>query len=513
MDDFVENQFAEEEEKLLEQLKHNCKDKCMIHFIKSAALLNAALVRTTGDANYINYSLKQLHQHLLETAKAEQKDADLFDKSNQVKRSVEKMRSYVDKQLVEISNADADLSESNMNEKELYKIKAIESLQNKITAEYTEIMSNIANYCEQIMGKAPCSFAITGIGSLARKEITPFSDFKHVIVLDSKFNDKHETISNYFQWYAVIFQIILINLGETAISSVLNTANSKFGSWFFDDVTKCGISFSGELPWAWAFSLGRQQITITEDKKTESIEFLPDLLKYRPSQEIFKNAYHSDSILSNTCYVYGDQSIHRKSESCVNGDVLMQNGSLADDVLNQIKHNLENFAIRSVLLKITDQGKCNVEKDIYCATTSLISALGKLNHISITSSFEIVRKLADKTVISNFAKHKLMYAIAIACELRLRWYMMNKKRKDEIKIENVNSIAGEKMQLTIFELPMHCNAIFLKDLASKNDITILIQICLILAFTQVLQVKKSLKIVSNHLKQVLKNNAYLNLMK
>ena len=483
MDDFEENQFTEEEEKLLEQLKNNCRDdgteidpqisapifhnlailylqrskicntvECMIRLIRSAALLNAALVRTTSDANDIKYSLKQLHQHLLERAEAEQKDADLLDKTNHVKHSIEEMRSYVDEQLVEISNAEADLSESNMNEEDLYKIKTIESLQNKITDDYTEIMANLANDCENIMGKAPCKFAIVGLGSLARKEITPFSDFKHVIILDSKFDDKDETISNYFRWYSAIFQIILINLGETAVSSLLNTASSKFGCWFCDDVTKRGISFDGELPWACAFSLGKQQVMATKDGKTELIEFLPDFLKYRPSQEILKNACRSDIILSNICYVYGDQSIYGKSESCVDGDVLIQNGSLTDDVVNQIKHNLENFAIRSVLLKITDQAKCNVENDIYCATTSLISALGKLNHISTTSGFEIIRKLAEKTVISNFAKHKLMYAIAIACELRLRWYMMNKKRKDEIKIENANSIVGKANAINYFQI-------------------------------------------------------------
>ena len=67
----------------------------MIRLIRSAALLNAALLRNFCDANDIKYSLKQLHQLLLETAEAEIKDADLFDKACHVKRSIEEMRSYV----------------------------------------------------------------------------------------------------------------------------------------------------------------------------------------------------------------------------------------------------------------------------------------------------------------------------------------------------------------------------------------------------------------------------------
>ena len=483
MDDLEENLFTKEEEKLLEQLKNNCKDggteidpqisapifhnlailylerskicntvsECMIRLIRSAALLNAALVRTTSDANDIKCSLKELHQHLLETAEAEQKDADLFDKANHIKLSVGEMRSYVDKQLVEISNAEVDLSQSKINETEINKIKAIESLQNKITDDYTEIMANLANYCEQIMGKAPCGFAIVGIGSLAKKEITPFSDFMHVLILDSEVDCNDKTISRYFRWYSAIFQIILINLGETVISSLLNTASSKFGSWFSDDVTKRGISFDGKLPWPCDLLLDGKRLAITEDETTELIESVPDMLKWLNSVENRRLNYRFEKSVS-TCYIYGDQSIYSKSELCVNGSISTENESLTDDVLNQIKYDLENLSIRSVLMRIFDQGKCNVHKDIYCSSTLFMSALGILNHISATSGFEMIRQLAEKTVISGYAKNKLMYAKAIACELRLRWYMINKRRKAEISIKKASSIVGKTNAINYFQI-------------------------------------------------------------
>ena len=31
------------------------------------------------------------------------------------------------------------------------------------------------------MGEAPCEYAIVGMGSLAREEITAYSDFEHII--------------------------------------------------------------------------------------------------------------------------------------------------------------------------------------------------------------------------------------------------------------------------------------------------------------------------------------------
>ena len=79
-----------------------------------------------------------------------------------------------------------------MWKQEWNKVEIIERLPHKITADYTNIMAKLAEDCKKIMGEAPCTFAIIGMGSLARKEITPFSDFEHVIVLGSKFNCANE---------------------------------------------------------------------------------------------------------------------------------------------------------------------------------------------------------------------------------------------------------------------------------------------------------------------------------
>ena len=49
------------------------------------------------------------------------------------------------------------------------------------------------------MGKPPCEYSIVGMGSLARKEITPYSDFEHIIFLhDDENYDQH---LEYFRWY------------------------------------------------------------------------------------------------------------------------------------------------------------------------------------------------------------------------------------------------------------------------------------------------------------------------
>ena len=428
----------------------------MFCLIRCAVLLNAALVRTCSDSNVIKQDLKQLNQHLLTSAEAEQKDVNLIEKTEKVKLLVNKMREDVNKELSKIPKVEEHQSKDDLWEQELNKVEAIESLQNKISDEYTKIMANLAKDCEQIMGKAPCRFAIAGMGSLARKEITPFSDFEHVIVLDSKCDDKNENILNYFRWYSVIFQIILVNLGETIVPSVLNTTNSKLGSWFYDDITKSGISFDGTFPWASKYPLGRQQLTRNKDWKTELIKSVPNMLKYLNSDESLKNGYHLGDILTKICYVYGDQSLYQEFKSGVYNILKKTNKNLKQEILNQIVDDLENSAIRSVILKITEKGECNVKKDIYRVTTLFISAMGRLKKITTHSCFDIIRKLAKMRVISNYAKHHLMYAIAIACEMRLRWYMVNRKQKDNISdVEETSKfleIIGEISAFSYFQI-------------------------------------------------------------
>ena len=127
-------------------------------------------------------------------------------------------------------------------------------------------MSKLSDSCIEIMGKPPCKFALVGMGSLARQEITPYSDFEHIIILEeiNQQNIQYETALNYFRWFSVIFQIILINIQETIIPSVaipsLNN-HPEHGNWFYDKITTRGISFDGMMPHACKFPLGRQNPT------------------------------------------------------------------------------------------------------------------------------------------------------------------------------------------------------------------------------------------------------------
>ncbi|CAK8689738.1 unnamed protein product [Clavelina lepadiformis] len=54
----------------------------------------------------------------------------------------------------------------------------------KIIEQYKDMMKFLSRECEKIMGHSLCKCSIVGMGSLGRSEITPYSDFEHIALLE-----------------------------------------------------------------------------------------------------------------------------------------------------------------------------------------------------------------------------------------------------------------------------------------------------------------------------------------
>ena len=421
----------------------------MLSLIRSAVLYNGAIVRSPHNVHIIE-NLKKFCQDVLKLAKAQKLNADLVEIAQAVKQKFQRMRLKVNQVLSnmpvsKINNLGEELSEKKSQDK----IKNVKKLQKQITDKYIEIMSELSNLCLNILGKPPCKFALVGMGSLARQEITPYSDFEHIIVLEEIKKQKpgnKEKILNYFRWFSVIFQIILINIQETIIPSVVIPSlnnHPEHGDWFYDKITTRGISFDGMMPHASKFPLGR--LDPTEDKpwRTELIKPISEMLEYLTFEQDLKNGYHLKDILTKVCYVSGEQSIFKMFEKRKN---TMLDKEAHSTVINEIRKvtndDLDEVATRKNLLELKKKNSFNIKKVIYRSTTLFISALGRLNRIHSSSCFSIVKDLERKQKISKFAKNKLLFAVAIACEARLRWYMKCKRQNDimESKVETQTAI-------------------------------------------------------------------------
>ena len=334
-----------------------------VSVIRSAVLYNAALIRATGKKRRraVRRDLLHLGQDVLKAANAKVQNAKVVEQSRKIKKSVTDMRAVVTKKLRKLQYYPRCSRKK--------KIIRIQKLQAKITTDYTNIMIDVAKYCQYVMGEPPCQFALLGMGSIARKEVTPYSDFENILVLEEGCQSwkNYDSLLRYFRWFSVIFQIVLINLQETIVPCVniplLNDQNSKYGDWFFDRITPRGISFDGMMPHACKFPLGRQQLTENKRWKTELIKPVSEMLEYLNEEENLKNGYHLGDILTKTCHIYGDVSISEEFQCGVASmlDELDDNSRMVE-IRKQIVEDLNKFATRSTLLQIKLENRSTSKK-------------------------------------------------------------------------------------------------------------------------------------------------------
>ena len=433
----------------------------MFSLIRSAALFNAAAVRSPKNKREIINDLRQLCKHVLEVADAENRGADLIHQSKTVKKTVKNMRDQVDDKLQEVKPIPNNVEKDELHSLEQEKIFKLQYLQDNLAKQYTQIMAGIAEYCESVMGPAPCKFAVAGMGSLARKEITPYSDFEHIILLENaeKQNNDYEQCLKYFRWFSVIFQIIVINLGETIIPSVainsLNDQSVEKGNWFYDAFTMRGVSFDGMMPHASKFPLGRRQLTEQKPWMTELIKPVNDMLQYLSGEESLKNGYHLNDILTKTCFVYKNKQVFNEFQQKMFRylEIKGQKQSGEEFVKKQLIEDLQKFAARPTLAKLKPKQSFNIKQVFYRSVTLFIMSLGRIYNINSLSCYDILIGLVEKQQIKKYAQHKLMYAVALACEIRLKWYSMNKSQRDDVpSITEIVKIIGEFSTASYFQI-------------------------------------------------------------
>ena len=406
-----------------------------LSLIKSVGLFNAAIVRNPSNLSVKN-DLSEICQHILKVANAKVQNADLVKKANEVKQRFSKLRNEVDQLLDNLETQKIPTSTPQPENKAQFennKVSSVQQINQLIACKYKQIMSGVGQFCEDVMGKPPCEYAIAGMGSLARLEITPYSDFEHVILLCD--DRKYKSYLEYFCWYSIIFHTIILNLQETVIYKldikVLNKENFKLDTCYFDAFTPEGISFDGMMPKASHFPLKGKPFAENKQIEPELIKPVSEMLKYLDSEKDLKCRYSLSDILLRTCFVFGNQDVFNQFERGVKNKIKQTpKPKLIEDVKQQVKEDLDNYSSRFRLAKLKSEDTINIKQLIYRSSTIFIAALGRINKILGNSSFEMVNEMQRNGEITKTTRDKMNYAIAIACEIRLKSYSKTKCQND-----------------------------------------------------------------------------------
>ena len=411
-----------------------------VSLIQSVGLLNSAIVRNPKNVLEIKEKLSTICQHILKAANAQNPELDLIQHANFLKDRIIRFRDKANQALAltkrqKIINKP---SEFNLKLKQEEKTILMKELQEQITVDYKEVAKTLSELCVSVMGQPPCKFAIVGTGSMARKEITPYSDFKYIVLLETQ--AEYKCCSEYFRWFSVIFCTIILNLQETIIPTLsithLNDKASDLGDWFSDNQTN-GISFDGMILRFCNSLPGKTKHTENEPWITKLIKPVNEMLNYvKFESETSQSEYNLKDVLNEICFIYGDQPVFDEFEQGIQRYKQLRAPNQAVRNINkQLKDYLDNFPLRFSLMYLKTTGKINLKPLFFQASTLFVSALGKFYRTHSLSCFDIVNELAVKEKISGNAKRKLMFAVAIACEIRLNVYMKEKCQRDVLQLD------------------------------------------------------------------------------
>ncbi|KAI8496175.1 hypothetical protein Bbelb_260160 [Branchiostoma belcheri] len=350
------------------------------------------------------------------------------DNIEEHKRTLMQIRSECETKLntiVKKYSTSFDQSDEERKRQELAPGTAVRDLYCKIAEDMKTLVRDLLEECVSVIGGPPgdVKYAVIGLGSLARQEMTPYSDLEFAILVQEGNNT--DDVRTYFKALTRYLHLKILNLGETILPAVgvqsLNdfTSRNPLDDWYHDSLTPRGFAFDGAMPWASKTPLGREQ-------EMAALQTDPRALDWS----------HLREVLTCVTLIHGDPSLVQDYETLLHNILFQQVDQFGTTLgmrraTKNLLASLQEF--KTDLSGMLSAGKLfQVKKEIYRMPSILLSSLGLFFGIKEKSSWEIIQALQSKGVINVEAEHNLKFAVSIATQLRLRTYLSNMGQKDNI---------------------------------------------------------------------------------
>ncbi|MBS4165352.1 hypothetical protein NEOC65_000409 [Neochlamydia sp. AcF65] len=330
------------------------------------------------------------------------------------------------------------------NRRELKKFR--EEIEEKIQAfgsdpspeEVRELYSEIAQWiktffkhlvdqAQEVLGPSPCEYAMIGFGSLAREEMTPYSDLEFGILI------QEDTLGNrdYFRRLTNLLHLEVINLGETILPA-LNIPCLK-GIDFFDSVTPRGFAFDGEG------AEGKGCKTPFGNRQTFELIQTPEKM----AQYISKNEEdhwwhvkerHLPMELLTFTHLLGNieltKAYNEKIQEMLNipyqGSLdlrqYLAKQHLVQEDMKNFDPDIDNLRKQGMLFQ--------VKNDFYRFPHLALDRLALLKKIEASDTFTRIDKLNKIGIIMEAAKDKLRDWMSIALFMRLKTYFYYQAQRE-----------------------------------------------------------------------------------
>ncbi|MGZ6298392.1 MAG: tetratricopeptide repeat protein, partial [Parachlamydiaceae bacterium] len=276
----------------------------------------------------------------------------------------------------------------------------------------------------------PCEYAIMGLGSLAREEMTPYSDLEFAILVASE----EEGVKNYFRLFTYLLHLRVINLGET----ILPALDMSALNWLYDDLTPRGISFDGSMPTACKTPLGKQKGRLGDFELIHTPTKMSELQQIQENDPLKRlwvlKRYHLPTILSASTYIVGSpqgQTLVEEYQAQVRTFLSLGEGKKR--ALDLIEDDLSRFKPQ---LTEQENGKhYNVKKDLYRLPNTMFDGLANYFNLVSTSTWERIEELEKRNLLCPEGANNLKLLTMGAQELRLATYLKHDRQKEHLDLD------------------------------------------------------------------------------
>jgi tetratricopeptide (TPR) repeat protein/predicted nucleotidyltransferase len=277
------------------------------------------------------------------------------------------------------------------------------------------------------LGAKPCDYAMIAFGSLAREEVTPYSDLEFGILIEEDTSMNRE----YFKRLTTLIHLKVINLGETILPA-LNIPCLKAID-FFDNITLRGFAFDG------AGVEGKGCKTPFGNGTTFELIQTPEKMAQYVGKDKKDQWWH-------------DKEPHLPME-LLTFTHLLGNGELTKAYAEKIQENLntpyqEGFTLRQYLAKqhlvqedmeifdprmgyLETQGMLfKVKNDFYRFPHLAIDRLALLKEVLASDTFGRIDQLNKLGAITEGSAEKLKDWMCVALPMRLKTYSHYQAQKE-----------------------------------------------------------------------------------
>ena len=428
-------------------LEYGKKSKNGEDFAKATALYNSALCRMqnneTQQKERMISRIKNTEKQFLISILSEDSKIDVpgYEIDLQHRVSLEEIRRYCEEVICKIdANPDLHIKALESEKRvasETERTDLIWTLFREICDEMSKVVRALLDECISVLGRPPCRYAVIGLGSLARQEMTPYSDLEFAILIEE--GSSTEGNMSYFRNLTNYLHIKVINLGETILPSMGIVSLNDFSStdesrrWFYDDGPK-GFCFDGAMPWATKMPLGRKK-TANKDA-LELIRTPAEMAALQFERFALKEGYHLADVLASSGLIAGDEELFRIYQGKVDENLQIPSDS-GDSWTSGSRRAFfslhDAFRDFCVNLDWNELGKVfNVKKELYRFPSLVVSSLSLYYNLNTCVTWEAVEEMHEKKLISEQAAHNLQFALALVSELRLRSYLAKDSQRERV---------------------------------------------------------------------------------